>query len=56
MLVGGPQRVLLTNLSQFDDQIRNLRDGDRQAIHEARVAVRRMREPLAVRHSSIENR
>jgi CHAD domain-containing protein len=55
MLVGGPQRLLLTNLSHFDDQIRNLRDGSEAAIHEARVAIRRLREPLVLVRSDEEH-
>ena len=54
MLVGGPQRLFLTNLSQFHDQLWNLRDGDEAAIHEARVAIRRLREPLALLRARYE--
>lgn len=43
-----PQRLLSMKLSEFLAQVPLLRDGDERAIHDARVAIRRLREPLAL--------
>jgi CHAD domain-containing protein len=55
LIAGAPQRLLQGNLATFLDQIPRLRDGDESAIHDARVAIRRMREPLALVRAAFED-
>ena len=48
LFAGGNHRLLLRALSDFTQQLPGVRNGDERAIHQARVAIRRLRESLAL--------
>jgi CHAD domain-containing protein len=55
ILGSSPQRLLSAHLEQFLLQVPKLRDGDERAIHDARVSIRRLREPLALVRAGYED-
>jgi CHAD domain-containing protein len=43
-----PQRIVTSSLQDFMNELPGLREGDERAIHQSRVAIRRLRESLAL--------